>query len=304
MDLPLSTLEAIRTVAERGSFTAAAAELGYSQSAVSRQVAAAERELGVALFERASRGVRLTRDGGICLRQIVVALDALAHAERMLATESRPARRVRLGAVRLAGSALLPRALSALRRLDPELEVRTREGSTPALVRAVRAGTVDAALVTSRAPFRAVDAEHPVLEQHVVAETTLALAVPSASRHAGPEPVTPESLEGEAWIASPASEHEPQLGVWPGLPGRPTVRHWARDWATKLELVAHGAGVTTVPVGFLPRLPSGVTITTVEGVPAEVRRVVLAHARELDPAVADALVRALAAAASALAAEG
>lgn len=303
MDLPLSTLEAIRTVAECRSFTAAAAELGYSQSAVSRQVAAAERELGVVLFDRAPRGVQLTREGGVVLRQIVIALGALAQAERMLAAESRPVRRVRVGAVRVAGTALLPRAIAALRRTEPDLEVSTREGSTPALVRAVRAGTQDVALITSRPPFRSVDQEHPPLEQHLVAETELALAVPSASRHAGPEPVTLESLEGESWIASPSSEHEPQLGVWPGLPGRPKVQHWVRDWATKLELVAHGAGITTVPAEFLPRVPPGVTITRIDGVPAEVRRVMLTHARELDLAVVAPLVRALGAAARTLATE-
>lgn len=303
MDLQLSALQTIRTVAERGSFTAAAAELGYSQSAVSRQVAAAEHQLGVRLFERAPRGVELTRAGGIVLPQIVIALTALEQAERLLAGDSRRVQRVRVGAVPVAGTALLPRAIAALRRMEPDLEVSTREGTTPALVRAVRAGRQDAVLITSRPPFRSADQEHPPLEQHVVAETTLGLAVPSASRHAGPEPVTLESLENESWIASPSGENEPQLGVWPGLPGRPKVRHWARDWATKLQLVAQGAGVTTVPAEFLPVVPPGVTITRLHGLPAEVRRVTLAHARELDPALALPLLRAIRAAAADLAAE-
>jgi DNA-binding transcriptional LysR family regulator len=63
MDLSTGTLATIRVVAERGSFTAAAAALGYTQSAVSRQVAAAEREFGTTLFDRVRGGVRLTRTG-------------------------------------------------------------------------------------------------------------------------------------------------------------------------------------------------------------------------------------------------
>ncbi|WP_329454854.1 LysR family transcriptional regulator [Streptomyces sp. NBC_01497] len=303
MDLPLSTLQTIRTVAEYRSFTAAAAALGYTQSAVSRQIAAAERDFGVALFERVPRGVQLTRAGGLVLRQIVIALDALEQAERMLAGKPRQVRRIRIGAVSVAGAALLPRSIAALREMEPDLEISTREGATPTLVRGVRAGTLDVALITGRPPFRSPDQEHPPLQQHTITETALALAVPSASRHAGPDPVTVESIEGESWIASQSSEDEPQLGVWPGLPGRPVVRHWTRDWATKLGLVAQGAGITTVPAEFLLAVPPGVTINRIHGVPAEIRRVTLTHARDLGPALVASLVRAVREATATLVAE-
>lgn len=63
------------------------------------------------------------------------------------------------------------------------------------------------------------------------------------------------------------------FGVWPGLPGRPRAHHSARDWLTKLHLVAAGAGVTTVPEALHPALPPGVRLVPVEGVAEEVRRV-------------------------------
>ena len=202
----------------------------------------------------------------------------------------------------MAGVALLPRLVAVLRRARADLEISTRDGTTPALVRAVRAGTLDAALITARPPFRSPDQEQPPLKQHTITEVALALAVPSASRHAGPEPVTLESLEGAPWIASRSSEDEPQLGVWPGLPGRAVVQHSTRDWATKLALVAEGAGLTTVPADFLP-VPPGVTITRIDGVPEELRRVTLTHARDLDPDVVVPLVRAMREAAATLVAE-
>lgn len=300
MDLSLSALRTIRAVAEHRSFTAAAAALGYTQSAVSRQVATAERELGAALFERTPRGVQLTRAGGVVLRQVVIAVDALEKAETALAGGPPQVRRVRVGAVSVAGTALLPRSIAVLRRTRADFEISTREGTTPALIRAVRAGTLDVVLITGRPPFRSPDQEQPPLTQHTVTEVSLALAVPSASRHAGPEPVTMNSLEGASWIASRSSEDEPQLGVWPGLPGRPVVQHWTRDWATKLALVAEGAGITTVPADFLPPVPPGVTITQIHGVPEEIRRVSLTHARGLDPDVVTAFVRAMREAAAAL----
>ena len=84
MDITLTTLRVIREVAERGSFTAAAVALGYTQSAISRQVAAAEHEVGVQLFDRMTGGVRLTAAGQVLLRQGVIALDALDEAQREL----------------------------------------------------------------------------------------------------------------------------------------------------------------------------------------------------------------------------
>jgi DNA-binding transcriptional LysR family regulator len=84
MDPSLTDLRVLRATAERGSFSAAAAELGYSQSAVSRQIAALERETGATLFERHRAGVRLTENGLIVLRQARVVLDEIAAAEREL----------------------------------------------------------------------------------------------------------------------------------------------------------------------------------------------------------------------------
>lgn len=70
---------------------------------------------------------------------------------------------------------------------------------------------------------------------------------------------------------------EPLLGVWPGLPGRPTVVHRARDWLTKLQLVAGGFGVTTVPSRLSPVIPPGVSLLHVEGAPPEIRRILVAR---------------------------
>lgn len=277
MDLPIATLRTIRTVAERGSFTAAATELGYTQSAVSRQIAAAERELGATLFDRVQGGVRLTRAGSTVLRHVVVALDALDKAERELNRPAPSTRRIRIGAFSSAGVALLPRSLAILRQASPDIEVTTREGTTPSLVRALRAGTLDFAVLTARPPYRAADEDDPPVPQHVLFESSLALAVSAHGRFAGLNPVPADAVATEAWIATASGADEPQLGVWPGLPGRPRVRHWVRDWAAKLQLVAEGAGITTIPAELFPSAPDGVELTRIDGVPDEPRQVRLAH---------------------------
>ncbi|SHH40976.1 DNA-binding transcriptional regulator, LysR family [Jatrophihabitans endophyticus] len=269
----MTGLRVLLAVVEQGSFTAAAGRLGYTQSAVSRQVAVLEREAGVTLFDRGRGGSRLTAEGVIVARHARVVLDELAAAGREL-TGARE-RSVHLGAFVSAGFALLPAALASLRRRHPDIRVTTREGTTPALVRSLRAGTLDLAVVTARPPFRAPDAESPRLVTERIGDVELVVAVPSDSRYAGRGEVGVAELATADWIASPGTAAEPLLGVWPGLPGRPRVAHAARDWLTKLQLVAAGCGVTTVTPDVAPLLPGGVDLVRVADAPPEVRRLVV-----------------------------
>ena len=66
------------------------------------------------------------------------------------------------------------------------------------------------------------------------------------------------------------------MGVWPGLDERPEITHTARDWLTKLHLVAAGCGLTTVPASFAAIVPPGVRILAVRGGSQEQRRIILA----------------------------
>jgi molybdate transport repressor ModE-like protein len=278
MEPSLTGLRVLRAIAERGSFTGAARDLGYTQSAVSRQVAALERAAASPLFERQTGGVRLTKQGLILLRHARVILDEIASAERELAGEETRFHEVRLGAVPSAGAILLPRTLQSLRAQRPDIRVITREGATPALVRALRAGTIDLAVITSRPPYRPPDNELPALVTVVLDETTLAVAAPATGPFAGRTAVTTAELEGVEWIASPSLGSESLLGVWPGLAGRPKVVHTARDWLTKLQLVAAGCGLTTVPLNLTAILPEGIQVMRVEdATPAERRRALVAR---------------------------
>jgi DNA-binding transcriptional LysR family regulator len=277
MEPSLTGLRVLRAIADRGSFTAAARDLGYTQSAVSRQVAALEREAGSPLFERAG-GVRLTSEGLIMLRHARVILDEIASAQRELEGEEARIEQVRLGVYVSAGACLLPRTLQRLRDMRQDIRVVTREGTTPALVRALRAGTLDLAVISSRPPYRPPDNELPALVTVVLDESTLAIAAPVTGRFAGRAEVTTAELEGVDWIASPSSGGESLLGVWPGLAGRPRVAHTARDWLTKLQLVAAGCGLTTAPLSLSPVLPEGVRLIHVaDATPAERRRALIAR---------------------------
>src|SRR5919199_3279426 len=82
--LDVRRMRVLREVARRGSFSAAAEALSYTQSAVSQQVAALEREAGTTLVERSVRGIRLTEAGEALVRHADSILGRLAEAEAEL----------------------------------------------------------------------------------------------------------------------------------------------------------------------------------------------------------------------------
>ena len=291
-DASLTALRVFREVAERGTLTAAASALGYTQSAVSRQIASLERAAGTPLLERRYDGVRLTPAGRIVVRRAAGVIDQVDATARELAGLPEERSTVRLGWFASAGTWLVPRALAALRRTHPATTVVTREGSTPALVRSLRAGTLDLALLASVPPFRPPDTETPALELRTLTERSLCVAVSDTHPLARNDFIDIADLRGQRWIAAPGGDDR-VMGAWPGLDERPRIAHTARDWLAKLHLVAAGCGITTVPAGFTSAAPPGVRILDVRGGPAEQRRMMLARVPQPLPEpvarVADAL---------------
>jgi DNA-binding transcriptional LysR family regulator len=292
-DFSPTGLRVLREVAQLGSFSRAARALGYTQSAVSRQVAALEAVAGRPLFERGHDGVSLTPAGARLLSRAVRVLDELDAAVREAAGAEAPLGPVRLGAFATAVAGLVPKALATL---PPELEVVVREATTPALTRALRAGTLDLAVLARTPPFRPLDSESPPLELTTLSERELVVGVPAGHPLAGARAVEAHQLEGQVWVASRSDPGDALLGVWPGLAERANVRYVVRDWLAKLQIVAAGLAITTIAPIALDALPDGIKVVAVRGEPQETRRVVLAHRPEpLDAAatrVADALLAA------------
>jgi DNA-binding transcriptional LysR family regulator len=286
-------LRVLREVSQWGSFTAAARALGYTQSAVSRQVAALEAAAGRAVFERRRDGVVLTAAGSKLLVRAIRILDEVDAARQELAGTPVSAGTVRLGAFPTAAAALLPGVLSSL---PTNLVVSVREGGTPALTRSLRAGTLDLAVLAQAPPFRPLDTEAPALEVITLTEHELLLCVGAGHPFASRRAVEIGELVGQTWVAGRSDTGEILPGVWPGLPGRPEIRYVVRDWWAKLRLVAAGLAITTIPPVALHLLPLDVRVVAVRGEPPETRRLVLSHRPEplsnATAQVADALRRA------------
>jgi DNA-binding transcriptional LysR family regulator len=292
-DFSPTGLRVLREVAQLGSFTAAAGSLGYTQSAVSRQVAALETVAGRRLFDRGRAGVDLTPAGARLLVRAVRILDELDAAAREAAGKPTATAPVRLGAFATAAAGLVPKALASLPR---EFEVVLREGTTPALTRALRAGTLDLAVLALVPPFRPLDSEAPPLALTTLSERDLVVAMPAGHPLARAQAVEVEQLEGQVWVASRSDAGDSLLGVWPGLRERPNVRYVVRDWLAKLQIVAAGLAITTLAPVAIDVLPRGINVVGVRGEPQETRRLVLARLpgspNDAITRVADALVAA------------
>jgi len=277
MEWSSTSLRLLRAIAETGSFTTAGAALGYTQSAVSRQMAVLERAADTRLFERRPGGVQLTAAGVTLLRHASAALNEVDRAARLLHGADPAGAAVRLGVFTSVGAVLVPEALTVMRRRLPDVEVTTREGSTPALVRSLRAATLDLALISSRPPYAAPDDQDPPFDLDVLLEGDLLVAVHAVEDLGRGGSVTLAELQDATWISSPQTPSEPGLGVWPALARRPTVGHQARDWLSKLTLVAGGWGITTLPSYLVGLVPDGVRLVRVaDGAPVT-RRVLLAR---------------------------
>ncbi|KWX68178.1 LysR family transcriptional regulator [Mycobacterium sp. NAZ190054] len=294
MDFTLEGLRVCREVALRGSFTAAAQALGYSQPAVSRQVAAMESAAGYRLFDRELRGVSVTPAGTLLVEHAARVLGGVAALEHELrALGDRLAGRVNVGAFPAAMSVLVPRAVARLSVEHPGLAVKLTEAATPTLLRDLRAGRLQVAVVGVGSGLPDYDLDG--LGGHRIDAGNLCVAVPEGHRLAAVPTVAVRELADEPWITGTGSAGDPQFGAWPTLP-EPLIRYRVRSWPARLGLVAAGLGLCLLPALAARSVPAGVVCVDVDD-PAWTGRRALALTVPEPPDAALAVVAALRAAA-------
>ena len=261
-------LETFRTVAHLGSITAAARRLRFTQSAVSRQIAALESQIGATLFERQPRGVSLTHQGRVLLPYAEKIANHLADALRALGDEG--AARLRVGAFPTAMAALVPRALATFRNAHAEVALSLVEGRTPELLDRLTAGDADVAVVSS-SPATPVDTTRFTL--HHLLDERLLVAVSQRHRLAGQDTVRLSELADDAFIVGSATAEDALLRA--ALPNgfQPRVDIVAADWTGKLGCVAADLGVALVPALAVRGTPADITLLRLHPGDETVRRI-------------------------------
>ena len=140
-------LRVMKAIADEGSFTAAAASLGYTQPAISQMVRRLEQRTGTVLVERVGRNVRLTEAGQVLARHATPVLAALdAAEEEVAAIAGLRSGRVRLMAFPSASATLVPRALSLVKQRFPDVNISFTEAEPPESLAALKAGECDLAV--------------------------------------------------------------------------------------------------------------------------------------------------------------
>ncbi len=250
--LDVRRMRVLRAVAVHGSFSAAADALSYTQSAVSQQIAALEREAGTTLVERGPRGIRLTDAGEALVRHTESVLANLAEAEAELeALAGVRGGRVRLASFPSAGSAIVPQAIATFAARHPAVELSLLEAEPAESLPRLRAGELEIALTHS--PGVQASEGMTGLEVVHLLEDPYFLVLPAGHRLASKARLRLKDLASEPWIngtGACACALE-VLGACAAAGFQPHVAFESDDFGTVQGLVAAGVGVALIPdLGF------------------------------------------------------
>jgi DNA-binding transcriptional LysR family regulator len=268
--LDVRRLRVLREVARRGSFSAAAEALSFTQPAISRQIAALELEAGTQLVDRRARGVRLTPAGELLVEHAEVILDRLATAESQLeALAGLAGGRLRLGTFGTANATLIPLAIRAFAAEHPAVDLQLVEGVSSTLVQRMLAGEVDLAVLTTEVAEDEIELE-PLMDDPLY--VALAADHPLADRPA----LRMADLRDETWIESHQGACAgPLLDAARAAGFEPCIGFEADQWLGKQGLVAAGVGVTLIPSVALATVREDVVLRSL-GADAPVRQLFLA----------------------------
>ena len=243
--LDMRRLRILHAVSAHGSVTAAAAALGYSAPAVSQQLAALERDVGMQLTERAGRGIGLTAAAGLLVAHTDALLAQLEAAEADLAAlRDQVAGRVALAAFPSAAAAIVPGAWAELAGSAPQVQLDLVEMEPEEALPAVLRGAADVAIAHEYDLLpRPLD---PLFERRELVSDPVCVAVPAGSAAAAGGPLELRSLTSQPFLAprsntscaemiqracaraasSPGSSPGPATSMscsawWPRAPGSP-----------------------------------------------------------------------------------
>jgi DNA-binding transcriptional LysR family regulator len=246
--LDVRRMRVLSEVVARGSFSAAADWLHLSQSAVSQQVAALEREVGLQLLERTSEGPKLTAAGERLLDHADAVITRLGEAERELAAiAGLEGGRLRLISFPTASATLMTRAMSELRRRHPGIELHFAEGEPEDSIPALKRGDYDLALAVDFVAFpedfgRDTDAE-------LIFTDPMRVALPPGHPLAALEAIDLAALADEDWLCGdkPTSCREHVLRACRAAGFEPRISFESDDYQVIQGLVAAGLGVGLIP---------------------------------------------------------
>lgn len=251
--LELRHLHYFLAVAEEQHFGRAAARLGIAQPPLSQQMQRLEATLGVVLFDRSQRRVRLTAAGRALASRAPWVMEASA-ALREHVTQAALGRSgmLRLGVGASAALGIVPEMIARFRAEHPSVVVQLDDVTSRAHEQRVRDRLIDVALLREAAPLDGVRAK-------VVREERLFVVLPRMHRLARRRSLKLLELRGEAFVLFPRETSPSFYDELQAACARagfiPRIVEQATEWPTVAGMVAAGIGITVAPdtVAVMPR---------------------------------------------------
>jgi DNA-binding transcriptional LysR family regulator len=259
--LHVGRLKVLTEVVGRGSFSAAAEALSYTQSAISQAIARLEAETGTTLVVRDRQGIRPTAAGATLVEHAESIFAQIDAAETDLAAVLG----VRIGRLRMAsfpsaGATLMPLAIATFRETHPDVSLSLAEGEPEEIAPRLRAGEFDLALLFEFPGVR----ERPGAGLRTVRllEDPMHVALPAAHPLADKRALTLADLRDQDWVqtseSSPCARHVVRSCLAAGF--EPHVTFESDDYETVQGLVAAGVGVALIPRLALSRVRPGIVV--------------------------------------------
>lgn len=259
--MELRQLKYFIEVARKEHVTRAAEKLHVAQSAVSRQIANLEEELGVKLFTREGRRVKLTPIGINFLHRVERAMDELDKALEEVNEYLDPeVDEIRIGFPHSLATYSLPTAISTFRKKHPSIRFQLRQGITSSLIKDVIKGELDIALVTP------VPTNHPEVHCHILFTEEMKAILPQNHPLAENKSIRLIQLEKEPFIIfrtgftlrTIVMDACAQAGF------KPKIAFEGEETSTIRGMVATGLGVSLLPeVALVERGPMDPVIVEV-----------------------------------------
>ena len=257
----LGRLQVLCEVVARGSFSAAAEALSYTQSAVSQSIARLEAETGAKLVVRDRRGIRPTAAGATLVDHAEAIFAQVRAAEAELdAVLGVRAGRLRVASFPSAGATLMPLAVARFRQTHPDVALTLAEGEPEEIAPRLRTGEFDLALLFEFPGTR--ERTGAGLRSVTLLEDPMHVVLPAEHPLASKPALSLVDLADQQWVqtsaSSPCARHVVRSCLAAGF--EPDVAFESDDYETVQGLVAAGVGVALIPRLALTRVHSDIVV--------------------------------------------
>ncbi len=253
-------------VVEQGSFTRAAEELGYSQSAVSQNVRALEQETGVTLLSRRKDGVQLTQDG----QEFYPYIQSIFQAEQALERKRQETMGlqnslIRIGTFTSVSRNLLPPMMKRFKEKYPDVRFVLRQGEYTSIPQWIRQGEIDFGFVNQDA----VEG----METRLLYEDHMLAVLPQGHRLEGKSSLTLQDISTEPLILLDEGEHSVLLDAFHSAGLTPSLAYEVYDDYSILSMVRQGLGISVLYEKVVAGFEQGLSLRPIQESPR--RRVAL-----------------------------